>query len=103
MEAPVRNALALALVMLAAIVPARVDAFDDIRKGFLLGGSTGLGVQGYSADHPNDSGSLTSAALATGIRLGWGLDPKTELYLFNGGLTSFAFYFIPIPYTSSVT
>jgi hypothetical protein len=100
---PMRNALATACLLACCLAPSPSNAFDHARKGFLMGGSTGLGAQIYAVHEGQDPSSLNSGALATSIRLGLGLDEKTEAYVFNGGATSFAFFYIPIPYTSAVT
>lgn len=94
---------ALILVACLGVMAASpAAAFDHQRKGFLLGYSLG---PGYHSLRFSDSQSenFNAAGVAGTLRIGWGLSENTELYLFNAGITSLRFYFIPIPYTSSVT
>jgi len=96
-----KTALLLALsMMIFTTRPA--TAFDNERKGFLLG--FGLGVGGQTMRFSDEARENFSGGGVFGSpRIGWGLSDNTELYAFNAGITSLQFYFIPIPYTASVT
>jgi hypothetical protein len=91
-----------AIACLLSFTSSTAAAFDDERKGFLMGGGIGAGIQGSVVETYGHE-RLVEGALATSIRIGWGLNSKTEVYLYNGGTTGVAFYQVPMPYTSSIT
>jgi hypothetical protein len=96
-----RTLLALSCLLISTSVSSPAIAFDNERRGFLLGGSIGAGIQAPLLETYGHE-RLVEGALATGFRIGWGLNSKTEAYLYNGGVTGVTFFYVPIPYTNSV-
>jgi hypothetical protein len=89
--------------LLAMLMPMTSQAFDHDRKGFLLGSTLGLGYQRLTiAGAQGDSSAFDAAALATGFRVGWGLNDKTEVYFFSSSGTTFVLFFVPVPITQSI-
>lgn len=92
------------VLLVFLFLPSIAGAFNNQRKGFLIGATFGGAGQHLSVPNgTSDRSNLDGGALATSARIGWGFGDRTELYAFNSGLTSVHFYFIPIPYATSIT
>src|SRR5262245_35982900 len=81
---PMNRRVVSVLVLFGVLMPISALALDNQRKGFIAGAALGLGYMRVSYDQPAvNVEAFEAAGLATGFRIGWGLNDRTEVYLFS--------------------